>query len=274
MIHSRSIPSSVGVFTSLLVHWELIKRLVRREIEARYRGSLLGLLWVIILPIVMLIVYTFVFTVIFKARWSSSTETHGEFALLIFSGLIVFNFFAESLNRAPGILLENVNYIKKVVFPLEILSWVIIGTALFNAFTSFMVLLVGYAIIIGTPPITALLYPLMVLPLIFFTFGVTCFLASVGIFVRDVKHIVAVCTTILMFLSPIFYPVESLPTNFQKLVYANPMTVVLEITKDVLFWGKIPDPLVLSIYLVISLITAKIGLEWFLKTKKGFADVV
>jgi lipopolysaccharide transport system permease protein len=252
----------------------LIKTLIKREVIGRYRGSVLGILWSFFNPVLMLIVYTFVFSVVFKARWSSGGDSKTEFALILFAGLMVFNLFTECTNRAPGLILSNVNYVKKVVFPLEILPVVSFGAASFHTAVSFGVWLLFFLLYFGLPPLTALLLPITILPLILFTLGISWFLASLGVYLRDVGQFIGIATTSLLFLSPIFYPVSGLPEKYQSLLLFNPLTPVIEQARDVLIWGKTPDWLFFGSSLAISAVVAWLGFAWFQKTRKGFADVL
>lgn len=259
---------------SLWRNRSLIKALAQREVIGRYRGSVMGILWSFFNPVFMLLVYTFVFSVVFKARWSGGSDSKTEFALILFAGLIVFNLFAECFNRAPGLILANVNYVKKVVFPLEILPWVALGSALFHALISLGVWLIAYLILFGVPHITVLLLPLVILPLLLLIMGLTWGLASLGVYLRDVSQFIGIVTTVLMFLSPIFYPASALPEKYRHLLLLNPLTPAIEQARDVLFWGKVPDMSMLSIYLLAGTLIAWLGFAWFQKTRKGFADVL
>ena len=252
----------------------LIKALVQREVVGRYRGSVLGILWSFFNPVVMLIIYTFVFSVVFKARWSGGSDSKTEFALVLFAGLIVFNLFAECFNRAPSLILSNVNYVKKVVFPLEILPWVALGSALFHTLVSLGVWLIAYIILFGAPHITVLLLPLVLLQLLLFIMGLSWGLASLGVYLRDVSQFIGMATTVLMFLSPIFYPVTALPEEYRHLLLFNPLTPAIEQARDVLVWGKVPDVTMLSVTLLGAALIAWLGFAWFQKTRKGFADVL
>lgn len=255
-------------------HRRLTLALVKREVVGRYKGSFLGMFWSFFSPVFMLVVYTFVFSFVLKARWHVESDSRTEFALVLFSGLIVFNIFAECLNRAPGILLSNTNYVKKVVFPLEILPWVTVGASLFHAAISTTVWLVAYVIFFGLPHFSALLLPLIMLPFILMVMGISWFLASLGVYLRDVTQVMGVITTALMFISPIFYPATALPEEYQKLLFLNPLTVIIEQTRDALYWAKTPDYQALGIYSLTSLVVAWCGFAWFQKTRKGFADVL
>ena len=252
----------------------LLKTLVQREVLGRYRGSVLGVLWSFFNPVFMLLIYTFVFSVVFKARWNNASESKTEFALVLFAGLIVFNLFSECFNRAPGLILSNVNYVKKVVFPLEILPWVSLGAALFHASISLCVWLVAYLIYFGIPHLTVLLVPLIILPLLLLIIGLTWCLSALGVYLRDVSQFTGMLTSVLMFLSPIFYPITALPERYRPLLLLNPLTPVIEQARDVLFWGQLPNFSMLLIYIVASAAIAWLGFAWFQKTRVGFADVL
>jgi lipopolysaccharide transport system permease protein len=262
------------MIASLWRNRELIKVTAKREILGRYRGSIMGILWAFLNPLLMLIVYTFVFSVVFNARWGSGSSSKTEFALVLFAGLMVFNLFAECINRAPTLIISNANYVKKVVFPLEILAATTLVTALFHGLISLGVWLLAYVVFFGVPHVTALYLPLILLPFILFIMGLTWSLASLGVYLRDVSQFTGVITTMLMFLSPIFYPATALPENYRHLLYLNPLTPVIEQTRDVLFWGKAPDFQMLAIYWLVTAIIAWLGFVWFQKTRKGFADVL
>ncbi|MFJ2454941.1 ABC transporter permease [Pseudomonas protegens] len=264
----------IEMVASLWRHRGLIKASTKREVLGRYRGSVMGIMWSFFNPLFMLAVYTFVFSVVFSARWGTGTGSKTEFALLLFSGLMMFNLFAECINRAPGLIVSNANYVKKVVFPLEILPTVTLFSALFHGLISLGVWLLAYIVFFGMPHFTVLFLPLIVLPFIFFIVGLSWVLASTGVYLRDVSQFIGVVTTVLMFLSPIFYPVSALPEIYRPWLYMNPLTIVIELTRDVLFWGKSPDFLMLGIYWVLTSIFAWLGFAWFQKTRKGFADVL
>ncbi len=234
----------------------------------------MGLLWSFLNPLFMLLVYTFVFSMVFKVRWQGGSDSRSEFALLVFAGLMVFNLFSECIIRAPALIISNTNYVKKVIFPLEILPWVIMGAVLFHTLVSLLVWLAFYVVFFGLPPVTALLFPLVLLPLMLFTLGVSWLLASLGVYLRDVGQVVGVLMSGLMFLSAIFYPVSALPQPYQALLYFNPLTLVIEAARDVRFWGVLPNLLVWTGGLVASSAIAWLGFSWFQKTRKGFVDVL
>jgi len=263
-----------AVFISLFVHRQLIVSLIRREVVGRYRGSFLGILWSFFNPVFMLAVYTFVFSVIFKARWAGADESRAQFALVLFAGLLIFNLFAECVNRAPTLILSNVNYVKKVVFPLEILPVVVFGAAFFHAVVSFLVWLVFSFFVIGLPPLTALLLPVILLPLTFLVLGFSWLLASLGVYLRDVTQVVGIIVTTLMFLSPIFYPVSAIPAKYHPLIYSNPLAFIIEQVRNLLIFGISLDWSGVTWMTVCTLIFAWGGFAWFQKTRKGFADVL
>ena len=272
---SVSIPRAfTGVFTSFWRNRRLILQLVRREFEGRFRGSSLGLLWSLLQPLALLVVYTFVFSQVFQARWSVTMDHPLSFALVLFAGLIAFNLFAENFNAAPRIVLQNVAYIKKVVFPLEVLPWVSLLTALITAAISTMLLLFFYIAVFGLPPLTSLFVPLVVIPLCLGTLGASWFLSSIGVFLRDIQHGTAIATTILLFLSPIFYPVSAVPESFRRFIYLNPLTEIIEMVRGAIFFNQVPPLFAFSVSLVVSWSFAAAGYWWFMKVRKGFADVV
>jgi lipopolysaccharide transport system permease protein len=262
------------IFQSFWKHRSLIHQLARRDVVGRYRGSVMGLLWSFFNPILMLSVYTFVFSVVFQARWGSGTDSKTGFAIVLFVGLIVYTVFSECLNRAPSLILNNVNFVKKVVFPLEILPWVAMGSTLFHATISLTVLLVFFAMVNFYLNWTAIFLPVVLLPLVVMTIGLSWFLASLGVFLRDVGQTVGLITTILMFLSPIFYPITAIPENYRPLLNLNPLSFVIEQAREVVVWGHLPNWSGLGIYFLSSLIVAWLGLSWFQKSRRAFADVL
>lgn len=271
----RDFPATpIEMVASIWRNRTLIYTSAKREILGRYRGSAFGLLWSLFNPLLMLSVYTFVFSVIFSARWGTESGSKVEFALVLFAGLIVFNLFSECANRAPSLILSNVNYVKKVVFPQEILPFVCLLAALYHALVSLGVWVAAYIVLFGAPHATVLLFPLVILPFSFFIMGLSWALASLGVFLRDVSQVIGIVVTILMFLSPVFYPSSALPESYRHVLYLNPLTPVIETTRDILFWGKLPDFSLLGGYWLVTSTIAWLGFAWFQKTRKGFADVL
>ena len=262
------------VFASLWRHRELIRASAKREVLGRYRGSVMGIFWSFLNPLLMLTVYTFVFSEIFKSRWNAASDSKTEFAMVLFAGLIAFNLFAECVNRAPGLILSNVNYVKKVVFPLEILPCVALVAALFHALISLGVWMLAYMVLFGLPQPTALYLPLVVVPFLLFIMGASWALASLGVFLRDISQFIGLLVMALMFLSPIFYPASALPEHYRFILYLNPLTPVIEEMRAVLYWGHAPDFAMLAVYWLATAVIAWLGFVWFQKTRKGFADVL
>lgn len=273
--HAPQPVSPISMVRSIWGNRQLILQMTRRDAVGRYRGSALGLAWSFFNPVLMLVVYTFVFSVVFKARWAAGgEETKTQFAIILFSGLIVHSLFGEVVNRAPGVVLGNVNYVKKVVFPLEILAVVAVGSALFHAMISVLVLIMAYVAFNGLPPWTIVFTPIVLLPVVILSLGLAWTLAALGVFVRDISQTTGIVTTVLLFLSPVFFPMSALPTEFHPLFLANPLTFIIEQTREVLIWGRLPDWTGLALYALAASIVASIGFAWFQKTRKGFADVL
>ncbi|MEJ5224640.1 MAG: ABC transporter permease [Anaerolineales bacterium] len=265
---------SPSPITTLFAHRELIYSLIRRDILARYRGSILGMLWSFFNPLLMLGIYTFVFSVVFQARWGTAQASRTDFALILFAGLMVFNLFSETMNRAPGLILNNINYVKKVVFPLEVLPVVSMGTALFQFSISFVVWFIFMLLFRGLPPPTIFLLPLVLIPFILMTLGFGWILASIGVYVRDISQVISVGITVLMFVSPLFYSISALPEQYQFFMLLNPLTFVIEQARAAMIFGTGISWLGWGVYLAVSLLVAWMGFAWFVKTKKGFADVL
>lgn len=259
---------------SFLQHRTLILHMTKRDVVGRYRGSILGLLWSFLNPVLMLAVYTFVFGFVFKARWGEGAASKSELALLLFSGLLIHSIFSECLNRAPSLILGNSNYVKKVVFPLEILPWVGLGSALFHTAISVLVLLVFFACVHSYINWTVLFLPLLISPLVLLIMGLSWFLAATAVYLRDVGQTTSIITSMLMFLSPVFYPASAIPEAYRPLFQINPLTFMIEQTRDIIIWGKAPDWVGFGVYSAVSAVVAWAGFYWFQKLRKGFADVL
>ncbi len=273
--HLAKSTSITALFHSFWGNRLLIAQMIRREVVGRYRGSVLGIIWSFFNPLFMLAVYTFVFSVVFKARWGvPGGESKVQFAVLLFVGMIVHGLMAEVLNRAPALIQNNTNFVKRVVFPLEILPIVSLGSALFHTVISLSVLLIVFAFFNGFVHWTSLLIPFVWFPLILTTLGLSWFLASLGVFLRDVGQIIGIITTVMLFLAPVFYPLEAIPEKYQIWIMANPLTFIIEQSREVLIWGRLPDWYGLLFYLLFSLGTLWGGFWWFQRTRKGFADVL
>ncbi len=274
--HSAQPTSLVALVKSLLRNRQLILQMTKREVVGRYKGSIMGLAWSFFNPVFMLMVYTFVFSEIFNSRWGGvgGDDSKTQFAVLLFVGMIVLSLFSEVINRAPGLIISNVNYVKKVVFPIEILTVIAMGSALFHSLISLVVLLTAFSLFNGYLHWTVVFFPLVMLPLVILTLGLSWILASLGVFIRDVSQTIGLVTTVLMFLSPVFYPITAVPEEFRPYILANPLTFIIEQARDVLVWGHLPNWTGLGCYTLAAIITAWLGYAWFQKTRKGFADVI
>lgn len=249
--------------------------MTKREIKKKYQGSILGLAWTFITPLLMLTVYTFVFSVVLKSRWGvNSNESRADFAIILFAGLIVFNIFSESLNQAPQLVVQNVNYVKKVIFPLEILSWVSLGSILFHSIVSTGILLIIQFLIKFYLPWTAIFFPIVILPMVLLSLGTSWLMSSLGVFIRDISQILSLLTTILLFTSAVFFPLSALPERAQRILRLNPIVLLLEESRKVLVYGQFPDWITLGALTLIGAGVAYFGFWWFQKTRRGFADVL
>ena len=273
--HRAHSPSPLEIYASFIRNRVLINQMAKREVLGRYRGSVIGLGWSFFNPLLMLSVYTFFFSFVFKSRWGNVQDAgHADFAIILFVGLIIHGLFAECINRAPTLINSNVSYVKKVVFPLEVFPWIAMGSALFHAGISIIVLLALQLVIAGSLHWTIVFLPLVVLPLILVTLGFAWFLAATGVYVRDISQTTGLITSVMLFVSPVFYPISTLPHKMQLLVMLNPLTLIIEESRKVLLFGETPNWSALGVYSLVSMVIAWIGFWWFQKTRKGFADVL
>ena len=253
----------------------LLWQFVKRNIAARYRGSMLGLVWSFVQPLMMLCVYTFVFNIVLKNKWGiDPEESKGAFAIIMFCGISLYNIFAESVAGSCGVVLSNPNLVKKVIFPLEVLPLAQTFSTFILSAVWFVLLFLGVIFIYGKLSFTMLLLPLVLIPLLLFTQGVSYFVASLGVYVRDTSYVVQVILQILFFMTPIFYPVSAIPPKYRWPLEANPLTILIEQARNVFLYGKLPDWTFLGIAFLISAVVLQLGFVWFSRTKKGFADVL
>lgn len=254
---------------------DLIKQTMFREVSIKYKGSYLGFIWSILNPLVMLLVYTFVFGVVFQSRWGVQVSTSkAEFALTLFSGIITYTIFSEIVNRAPNLIVTNPNYVKKVIFPLEILSISNVGSVLIHSSISLGILILGMGIFMHIFNWTIIFYPIVILPLVMFSLGLSWLLSALGVYIRDMGYTCVILTQILFYMTPVFYPISSVPQSFQKVMYLNPITVIVESGRDVLMWGRMPNWTSLGAVGLVSFIMMILCYKFFMKTKSGFADVL
>ena len=263
------------IFTLGPRHWTLLRRLTRREFEARYRGSILGLAWAVITPVAMMAMYTFVFHYVLAARWPGHrADDQFGYALNLLAGLTVFNVAAECLGRAPRLILENPSYVKKLIFPVEILPLVVLLGALTSALINGAVLLVFQLCLTGLPPWTILLLPVLVLPFLLLCLGATYLLAALGVFLRDIGQVTATLLLVLMFLSPVFYATEVIPLPWRNWLQINPMAAAIDWVRGALFAGTLPPPGAYHLQLLANLLVLILCYRVFVTLRPGFADVV
>ena len=273
--HAAQRASLLAMTGSLWRNRRLSLQMIRREVVGRYRGSVFGLAWSFFNPIVLLAIYTFVFSEVFRMRWGvNEDESKAQFAVVLFAGIVIYSLFAEVLVRAPTMIVSNVNYVKRVVFPLEILPVIAVGTALFHSVVSLGVLVVAFVLFNGYLHWTVVFAPVILLPFVLLTLGVAWILASLAVFLRDVGQTIGIITMALMFLSPVFYPVTALPERLRPWLMLNPLTFIIEQAREVLIWGHVPKWSGLGLYTLVAVLVCWTGYAWFQKTRTGFADVL
>ncbi len=266
--------SPAAMFRSAWDNRRLIWQLTKREVLGRYRGSMMGLLWSFLTPLVMLAVYTFVFSVVFELRWGPQPRRKSDVAMMMFAGMIVHNLFAECASRAPSLILSNPSFVKRVVFPLEILPLVSLGSALFHTLVSLLVLL-GFSLTLQQQVHwTTMAMPFVLLPLVLLTVGLSWFLASLGVYIRDVGHTIGLVVLMLLFLSPVIYPASAVPEEYRIWINLNPLTFIIEQTRTAVLSGGAMDWVGLLLFVGGGLTVAWLGFAWFQKTRRGFADVL
>lgn len=274
-LHDQSYRAGLlDIFRPLIRHIELVIQLSKRGIQSRYRGSVLGMVWSLLTPLLMLLVYSFVFSIVFKAKWNHPGAEDANFGVILFSGMIIHALFSEPMVLSSSSITGNVQYVKKVVFPLEIMAWSTMLVASFQALISFFVLILFMLISGMSIHPTLLLFPIVLMPLILFSTGVAWLLSAVTVYIRDVAQLVGIMSTILLFISPVFYPVDRLPGIWQKLIYLNPISFIVDQMRSIAIYGEQPNWLGLLIYTLIALCVAWFGLFIFQRLRAGFADVL
>ena len=274
---TRSLKKPVGFlapFLCVIRERQIVYFLTRKRILTRYRGSVLGVLWSFIVPAITLAIYTVVFGVILESRWSRGDSTTTEYAFLLYLGLCVYWLVSDCVSEAPTLVHNHTNYVKKVVFPLEILPWVSLGDALFHSAIRLGVFVLTLTFLQGPPPPTIILLPLVWLPLCFFTLGLCWILAAAGAYWRDLREIIGLILVGLLFLSPTFYSLEAVPETARNIIMLNPISLPLAQTRDVAYYGNVPDLLSWSGMFILSLLFSALGYAVFARCRKGFADVV
>jgi lipopolysaccharide transport system permease protein len=272
----RSFLNPVAMSRNLWSHRSLMWQLAKRDLLVRYRQTKLGLLWSVLTPLLMLAVYTFAFAVVLGARWSrDSQESKAQFALIMFCGLLLYNLFAEVVVRAPGMVVGCPQYVKRVVFPLEVLVPAGLITALINMLIGYVAWLVGWFLLNHTlPHPSAAWFPLVLLPVCLITVGLGWLLASLGVFLRDVGHAVQVLLQIMFFATPIFYSIESVKPPYRLALQVNPLSHAVEDARQVLMWGGTPNWYWWAFTMIAGGLLAVLGYAFFMKSKRAFADVI
>ena len=269
----------MSILVGVLAHpWRfrsLIDILARREITGRYRGSLFGSLWSLITPVLMLAVYTLVFGVVLATRWpGGQDEGIGMVALRLLAGTLLHGLLADSLSRAPALVISQPNYVNKVVFPLEVLGWVSLLSSLFHMTIALALLLVVNGVWGSGFALAQISMPLVLLPYALLMLGVTWLFASFGVYVRDLAQLVGPLIMMTMFLGPIFFPRSAMPLAMQPWLALNPVTIPIEQSRAAIFDGLWPDWAALAEYSLVAILVYLLGLWVFATLKKGFADVI
>ena len=252
----------------------LMKQLVKKDIQQRYQGSVLGMLWSFLVPVLMLIIYTFVFSEVFQAKWDIDTSDKYQFALVLFCGLSAFNMVGEVMNRSTSLIASNTNYVKKVIFPLEMLPVVVMCSALFNCVVSFSILIAAKLIIYHNVSRTLYLIILAMIPLVILCTGLGLFISALSVYLKDVGNVISVLVTVHMYLSPVFFPLTSVPESFRAVCEVNPMTYIIENFRNVVLYGNSLDWKFFAISCVVSVLVYLGGKVVFMRAKEGFADVL
>lgn len=267
----------VAMVANLWSRRDLIRQFTSREIQMRNRGSHLGVLWAVLTPLMLLAVYTLVFSTILRVRFDqrSGSESVWVYATTLFAGMMVFQMFAEPLARAPGLVVHKPNFVKKMVFPLEILPVTSLLSAIVYAAAGLALVVVAHLVLGGRVHWTIVLFPLVLAPVLLLGLGIGWILSALGVFLRDIQQLVAVVVQrVLFFLTPIFYPLTAVPEEHRHWLFINPMTVVVDGARRTLLWGQMPRWDMLALWTGIGLVLAPVGYAVFMKSRRGFADVL
>jgi lipopolysaccharide transport system permease protein len=252
----------------------LLKQLMIRDYTARYKSGALGLAWTVINPLLMLTLYSFVFVAIFKMRWGVNDTSGHNFILLLFTGILVHGLFSEVITRAPSLIISNPAYVKKVVFPLELMPIIPLFGATVNFFIGMMLVFIMQIWINGELTFSVFLIPLIIIPFVILLTGISFIFSSLGVYFRDLNQMAGLIATIAMFASPVLFPMENVPEKYRIILYFNPITLVVEQLREVVILGTVPDVYHTMIYFIAAIAIFIIGLVWFQIVRKGFADVL
>ncbi len=271
---ARAAAPLLAPFRSLWTHRHLFRLLLARDIEATFRGSLVGLGWIVVIPLSMVAIYTFVFGFVLKTAWAAPTSGPVDIPLIYFLGLTLFGFWIEVISRAPRLMRENATYVTKVIFPLDVLAFVVVGSALFKLAVNVALLFAFLAVVRGGIPASALLLPLVVAPLALLAVGVAWIFAALGAYFRDLNHAVQAAAPAIMFLSPVFYALAQVPKPLRPVFFANPLAFPLEAARGLVFFDALPTPGGLLAYWAAAGTLFLVGHSVFARLRPGFADVV
>lgn len=256
----------------LLKNRSLLLKMAQRDINSKYYGSVFGLVWASATPIVLIGAYWLVLGRLLKGNWPNLQP--GQYPLLLFIGIVIHVLFSEIIGRAPGLIDAHRTYVKKVVFPLGILSAITVLSACFHLVISLCILMAAQLVLGHVVPMTWLSLPLILFPLMVLCLGLSWILSSLSVYIRDLQQVVPLLITVSMFVSPIFFPMDALPSHAQSLFLFNPVTIPVELTRGAVLFGQWPDPLLLLSYWGAALLVLLLGASWFGFTQKGFADVI
>jgi lipopolysaccharide transport system permease protein len=271
--------SPVTLMANMRANWTLVVQFSKRELMSKNKGSSLGIVWTIVHPLLMLAVYTFVFAVVWQAKWGmgggTGEESKAQFAISVFCGLIVFDIFASCVGPSTGLIVNNSNFVKKVIFPLEVLPVSLLGAGLCIGGISTSILLIANGVLNSKVSETLYMFPLVLVPLMAWTMGLSWLVASLGVYLRDLRQVVAgVLLPVFFFATPIFYPPERVPAGFEWVVTWNPMAPVIDASRRTLLYGQVPDWMPLGVVTLVGFIVLQLGFAFFMKSKRSFADVL
>jgi len=252
-------------------HRYLLGQLVHRDVLLRYRGAMFGAAWMFLSPLFMLLVFAYVFGQIFQARWMHTGDTL-PFWLLLYAGLIPFNLFAETVSRAPAAVRSYPSYVKKIVFPVQVLPVVPLGAALVHGAFN-LALLVAALAITGHLHAGMLLFPLALLPALLLAVGMAWFISAWGVFIKDMSQIVPMLLQVLMFISPVFYPIDAVPAALRPLYLLNPLGPVIEACRHLVAGQAVPWAS-WAAALVVCWLAALLGYAFFRHSREEFADAL
>lgn len=254
----------------------LIRTMVRRDVLSRYRGSFGGAFWTVLNPLLLMLTYFFVFGMVLQSRFGDDPSRAG-FALYFLAGMLPWLAFSEAIGRSPNLMIEHRGFIKKLVFPVETLPVNLVAAGLVTEFFGVILFVLALLLVRGRIPVTALLLPVLVIPQVLLTAGISWFLASLGVFVRDLTQINAYLLTIWFFITPICYDeksLRSLPVLAQRALMKNPIYVLVRGYRAVLLESKAPDWRALAWLTLLSIAVFFVGHAWFYKLRKSFADLI